>query len=175
MLESESSPRKGFQMTDTTDTANLPALGAHERGEVGDQLQATLVELVDLSLIGKQLHWNVVGKDFRSLHLQLDELIDEWRELGDTVAERSVAIGHAPDGRSATVAAQSGIAAMPTGTIEDHEVVRLLTHALAEVCERIRGRLEKVGEIDPASEDVLIEALRALERQLWMVRAQLGG
>lgn len=38
----------------------------------------------------------VVGPLFRPLHLQLDELIDSWRELADTVAERAVAIGFAP-------------------------------------------------------------------------------
>ena len=54
----------------------------------------------DLSLIGKQLHWTVVGPDFRPLHLQLDELVDSWRELSDTVAERAVALGVMPDGQA---------------------------------------------------------------------------
>lgn len=40
----------------------LPALEVpHEREGVGQELQATLLELLDLSLIGKQLHWTVVG------------------------------------------------------------------------------------------------------------------
>jgi len=34
----------------------------------------TLVELTDLSLQAKQLHWNVIGRHFRSLHEQLDAL-----------------------------------------------------------------------------------------------------
>ena len=54
-------------------TAHLPSLGHHQRNEVGNELQATLVELLDLTLVGKQLHWNVVGTLFRPLHLQLDE------------------------------------------------------------------------------------------------------
>jgi hypothetical protein len=52
--------------------AHLPALGHHQREEVGRQLQATLVELVDLSLIGKQLHWNIFGRPFKPLHEHLD-------------------------------------------------------------------------------------------------------
>lgn len=63
-------------------------------------------------MLGKQLHWNVVGPLFRPLHLQLDELIDSWRELADLVAERAVAIGFAPDGQSATVAADSPLRAL---------------------------------------------------------------
>src|SRR5271154_7485769 len=94
----------------TTSQAHLPALGSHERAEIGNELQATLVELVDLSLLGKQLHWSVVGPLFRPLHLYLDELIDSWRDLGDTVAERAVAVGFWPAGPADAVAAGSGIA-----------------------------------------------------------------
>ena len=37
-----------------------------------DNMQLVLVDLVELHLQGKQAHWNVVGKNFRDLHLQLD-------------------------------------------------------------------------------------------------------
>ena len=82
----------------------------HSRHEAGRELQATLVELVDLSLLGKQLHWNIFGRPFKPLHEHLDELVDSWRELSDTVAERAVTLGVQPDGQSATVSASSGIA-----------------------------------------------------------------
>jgi starvation-inducible DNA-binding protein len=85
-------------MSITTGSAHLPALGKHAREETGAELQATLLELLDLSLIGKQLHWSVTGPLFRPLHLYLDELIDSWRSLADTVAERAVAVGVWPDG-----------------------------------------------------------------------------
>ena len=79
----------------------LPPLEVnHEREGVGEELQTTLHRLVDLSLIGKQLHWAVVGPLFWPLHLQLDELVDSWRELSDTVAERAVALGFVPDGQA---------------------------------------------------------------------------
>ncbi len=38
---------------------HLPALDEQAREEAGVELQATLVELVALSLTGKQLHWSV--------------------------------------------------------------------------------------------------------------------
>ena len=41
---------------------------------VAKALQATLVELIDLALVGKQAHWSVVGPQFRSIHLELDEI-----------------------------------------------------------------------------------------------------
>ena len=109
------------------------------------------------------------------LHEHLDELVDSWRELSDTVAERAVAIGVFPDGQAAALAAGSDIPAVERGAIEDRVVVRELTRRLADVAERIRGRMDRLGELDVASQDVLIEVVRELEQQLWMIRAQSGG
>ena len=153
----------------------LPPLEVnHEREGVGQELQATLHELIDLSLIGKQLHWAVVGPLFRPLHLQLDELVDSWRELSDTVAERAVALGFVPDGQAKAVAAGSQLAAVAPTALGDHLVVRELTHRIAEVSEQVRDRMNRLGDADLASQDVLIEVVRELEKQQWMLRAQLG-
>lgn len=159
-------------MASTAQSAHLPPLGTHQRDEVGQLLQATLVELVDLSLVGKQLHWTVVGPLFRPLHLQLDELVDSWRELADTVAERAVALGFIPDGQSAIVAADSKVHRVDRAELEDHVVVRELTSRVADVAERIRERMDRLGELDAASQDVAIEVVRTLEEQLWMIRSQ---
>jgi starvation-inducible DNA-binding protein len=158
----------------STTGVHLPALGEHQREEVGNQLQATLVELIDLALVGKQLHWCVTGPLFRPLHEQLDELVDSWRELSDVVAERAVALGYFPDGQTAAVAAGSELKGLERGPLEDHVVVRELTERLNDVADRARERMDRLGEIDSASEDVVIEVVRALEQQLWMIRAQFG-
>jgi starvation-inducible DNA-binding protein len=154
-------------------SAHLPAFREHERMEVGTQLQATLVELIDLSLLGKQLHWTIVGPNFRSLHLYLDELIESWRDSADTVAERSVAVGFWPDGQADVIAAESEIKRVERGAIQDHLLLQALVERVAAVAERTRERMNRLGEIDSASEDVLIGVVRDLEMQLWMIRSQL--
>jgi starvation-inducible DNA-binding protein len=153
--------------------AHLPALDHHHREEVGRELQATLVELIDLSLLGKQLHWNIFGRPFKPLHEHLDELVDSWRELSDTVAERAVALGYSPDGQAAAVSQRSEIAPVDRGALDTDTATRQLVERVADVAERIRGRMDRLGEIDLASQDVLIEVVRELEKQLWMVRASL--
>jgi starvation-inducible DNA-binding protein len=163
-------------MASTATSSYLPTLPVpHEREGVGRELQTVLVELVDLSLIGKQLHWAVSGPLFSSLHLQLDELVDSWRALADTVAERAVALGFIPDGQAHAVAARSQLLPVPRAPLEDHVVVREITRRLADVSERVRSRLEAIGEADLASQDVMIEVVRELEKQQWMLRVQLGG
>jgi starvation-inducible DNA-binding protein len=156
-------------------TSYLPPLEApHEREGVGRELEATLQALIDLSLTGKQLHWSVVGPLFGPLHLLLDEFVDSWHELADTVAERAVALGVVPDGQAGAVATGSPLAALAAGPTDDHIVVRELTQRIAAVSEFARERMDRLGEVDLASQDVLIEVVRAIEKQQWMLRVQLG-
>ena len=160
-------------MTSTSNLTHLPALGAHDRDAIGSELQATLVDLIDLALVGKQLHWSVVGPRFRSVHLEIDVLVDSWRELSDVVAERAVAIGEFPDGQADAVAASEELTKLARGPIEDDAVLRELARRIAEAAERARTRMDRLGALDGASQDVLVEVVRELEKQLWMVRAQL--
>ena len=41
-------------------------LSEQARKTVGEALQGSLVDLIDLSLLAKQVHWNVIGPRFRS-------------------------------------------------------------------------------------------------------------
>ncbi|MDT0269434.1 DNA starvation/stationary phase protection protein [Streptomyces sp. DSM 44915] len=142
---------------------------------VGEALQGALVDLVDLSLVAKQTHWNVVGPRFRSIHLQLDDVVATARAHSDTVAERSAAVGVPPDGRAGTVAAGSGIAKVPDGWLRDGDAVRTMVDALGAVIVRTRERLDEVGPVDSVSEDVLIQITRDLEKHHWMFQAENAG
>jgi starvation-inducible DNA-binding protein len=139
---------------------------------VGDALRGALVDLVDLSLVAKQVHWNVVGPRFRSVHLQLDEVVDSARMHSDTVAERASALGVTPDGRAATVAAQSAIGAVPEGLIKDVDAVQTLVDALGAVIGRMRERIAATGDPDPVTQDVLIGLTADLEKHAWMFQAE---
>ena len=143
-----------------------------DTGRIGSDLQDTLVELTGLSLQAKQLHWNVTGRHFRSLHEQLDSLTAETRAAADTVAERAVTIGYAPDGRAVTVAKESPLAEAPEGRLTDGVVIDLVVTALTTVTGRLRPRVERLGELDPVTQDVLIGVLAGLEKQRWMFSAQ---
>src|ERR1700722_9815725 len=90
-------------------------------------LQCVLVGLVELHLQGKQAHWNVIGSNFRDLHLQLDELVDAARGASDTIAERMRALDAVPDGRSDTVAATTSLPQFPANEIITGDVVDLVT------------------------------------------------
>ncbi|WP_433893134.1 Dps family protein [Streptomyces sp. CA-111067] len=147
-------------------------LAESARKTVGDALQGALVDLVDLSLLAKQVHWNVVGPRFRSIHLQLDEVVDTARLASDTVAERASAIGVTPDGRAGTVAKTSGIDTVTDGWVKDTEVVEIMVAALDAVITRMRERITVTDEPDPVSQDILIGISADLEKFHWMFQAE---
>ncbi|MFI6481086.1 DNA starvation/stationary phase protection protein [Nonomuraea sp. NPDC050663] len=147
-------------------------LGEAESKLAGEALQGTLVELIDISLVAKQYHWNLVGPRFRSLHLQLDEIVAITRAHADTVAERSVAVGVNPDGRAQTVASAHGPGTGAAGWVADKAVVQGMVRILRASGGRLRERISALSEADPVSQDVLIAVARDLDKQAWMFEAQ---
>jgi starvation-inducible DNA-binding protein len=159
-------------------TANLivtdghPTLRHEERAALGSLLQNELIDLIDLALLGKHLHWNLTGPDFQELHEHLDELVSEWQERSDATAERGRALGVVPDGQSRTVGAQSRLAEVAPGEIRTDAVIATLLEALDETITRSRERMEQSAEYDAVTEDLMIQTVALLEKQRWMVAAQ---
>lgn len=138
-------------------------------------LQASLVDLVDLHLMGKQAHWNVVGAKFREVHRQLDELVAAARGFADEVAERAVALGGSPDGRARTIANTSELASPEGGWKNDQEVVEAVVTSLAGMISRLRERIGEMDKADPVTQDLLIRISGEIEKSHWMWQAQLVG
>ncbi|MFB7455083.1 Dps family protein [Streptomyces sp. NPDC056188] len=138
----------------------------------GDALQSTLVDLLGLSLIGKQAHWNIIGPRFRSIHLQLDEVVAAAREFADTVAERAAALGLPPDGRPETIASAFTLPGPKDGWVRDAEVVEIMVESLETAIKRLRERIDATEKPDPVTQDLLITITAELEKQHWMFAAE---
>ncbi len=140
--------------------------------KLADNLQQLHVDLIDLHLVAKQAHWNLVGRNFRDLHLQLDELVTDVREFSDTVAERMRAIFITPDGRSATVAAKSSLPEFPSDEVDTAATVDLIVASLYATADTARGIHDSVDEEDPTTADILHGVLERLEQLAWMIDAE---
>ena len=147
-------------------------LDAAAQEAVRDRLQPLLVDLIDLSLTSKQFHWNIVGTRFKSLHEHLDEVTDQYRMWSDEVAERLTSLGVAPDGRVQRVAGDSPADPAAASWVHQEEVVTAMSDRIEAVARATRERLDGLGDVDLASEDLLIGILNGLEMQLWMFSAQ---
>lgn len=137
-----------------------------------EHLQNLLVELIDLHLVGKQAHWNIVGTNFRDLHLQLDEIVTDARNFADDVAERMRALYVAPDGRAQTVAKVSGLNPFPDGEISTSDAVDAVAAALYAVAKTARDIHDDVDAEDPTTADLLHTIIERTEQLAWMVSAE---
>jgi starvation-inducible DNA-binding protein len=140
----------------------------------GEALQSALVDLLDLSLVAKQVHWNLTGSHFRSIHLQLDEVVATARAHTDIVAERAAAIGVSPDGRAKTIAAETTLPSVASGWIKDTDGVQSMTKLLGTIITRMRHRIDDTGETDLVTQDIFLGVARDLEKHAWMFEVQLA-
>jgi len=140
--------------------------------QLDENLQAVLVDLIELGIQGKQAHWNVVGRNFRDTHLQLDEIIEASREFSDTVAERMRALHAIPDGRSDTVAETTTLPEYPQGEVDTSETIDLITVRLEAVVATMRRVHDDVDDEDPTSADILHAVIEKLEQFAWMISAE---
>ncbi|MDT5195363.1 MAG: starvation-inducible DNA-binding protein [Mycobacterium sp.] len=140
--------------------------------ELAGNLQRVLADLIELHLQGKQAHWNVVGANFRDLHLQLDELVDFARVGSDTIAERLRALDAVPDGRSDTVAATTTLPQFPAYEIATAEAVDLVTARVYAAVDTMRAVHDDVDAEDPSTADILHQLIDGLEKLAWLIKSE---
>jgi starvation-inducible DNA-binding protein len=162
-------------MTTTDASASFVITGFVASERLAANLQRLLVDLIALHLQGKQAHWNLIGHNFRDLHLQLDEIVDDAREASDTIAERMRALGATPDGRAPTVAANATLKPLPAGEIHTSNVVDLITGSLRSVAGTARQIHAEVDAEDPSTTDLLHSIIVQLEKSAWMLSAENRG
>jgi starvation-inducible DNA-binding protein len=143
-----------------------------DRDRLTEQLQPLLVELTDLGLSAKQAHWNLRGPQFRPVHLELDELVDDVRNWADQVAERLVALDIPADGRVGTVGADSPFAEFPEGFVSVDKALAAVIERLDVVIVGVRDRIDQLGRVDLVSQDLLVGVASGLEKHRWMFAAQ---
>ncbi|WP_030803905.1 Dps family protein [Streptomyces sp. NRRL F-2799] len=161
------------QTKDLTPEYTVPGLEREAAGKLIGLLRLRLHALNDLHLTLKHVHWNVVGPHFIAVHEMIDPQVDRVRDMADDVAERTAALGGVAQGTPGALVAER--------TWDDYSIGRgdAIAHLAAldvvytGVIEGVRAAVKEAGEIDPATEDLLIEQLRDLEQFQWFVRAHL--
>lgn len=143
--------------------------------KLGSILQERLSSLIDLSLILKHVHWNVIGPGFIAVHELMDTQTEDARDMIDQVAERISTLGGVAAGLANQVVEMRA-------ADEDYALGRapVMAHlgALDKVYERLgeghREAIEQVSALDPVSEDLLIAQAGKVELNHWFVRAHLS-
>jgi starvation-inducible DNA-binding protein len=138
------------------------------------ELRPLQMGLMSLAMQGKQLHWNVEGRLFMSVHLQLDAIVDDARAWTDEVAERLITIGGRADGQASDISRESPLDEVARGKIPDTEAVRLISERVGLMASRARAASENLGDVDLGSQDICLGILKGLEKHYWMLSAQIA-
>lgn len=152
--------------------AQIP-VEADKRKPVTDDLQATVVELLELFHDSKQSHWNLRGPLYLQLHEKLQENADEYRKYGDILAERVLQVGSPIDGRTGVVAATANLGDFPGGYLSDKQVLIIMTERITTVAKRVRQRIDHLSKVDEVTSNQLQELSYALDKQVWQFRVQM--
>lgn len=151
----------------------VPGLSSDSAAEIIAILQVRLSCYNDLHLTLKHVHWNVVGRNFISVHEMLDPQVALVRGFADTIAERIAALGGSPQGTPGAIVRDR--------TWDDYSIGidTSLAHlgALDKVYEGVIGDNRKafaqIEELDAVTHDVLVGQTGELEQFQWFVRAHL--
>ena len=139
-----------------------------------EALQATLVELTDQYYAVHQLHWNITGPLFISLHELYEDFYEELAEFMDDVAERKLSLDQPADNRPATVVADSKLTpATPAGFVTDKQSVEILAARYQQLSDNVAQRIADTGDTDLVTQDLLISVKAALDLHLYKVRSFL--
>jgi starvation-inducible DNA-binding protein len=151
----------------------IPGLTDKQGNQVAALLQKQLSVYNDLHLTLKHVHWNVVGPNFIGVHEMIDPQVALVRGYADEVAERIAALGASPQGTPGAI--------VHDRTWDDYSLGRDTTEAhmaaldlvYTGVIENTRKNIERLDEIDPITQDILIGHGAELEKFQWFIRAHL--
>ncbi|HRY23485.1 MAG: DNA starvation/stationary phase protection protein Dps [Geminicoccaceae bacterium] len=153
-------------------TAFVENLDRSVRTEMIEELNARLVEALDLVLAVKHAHWNIKGPSFIGIHLLLDEVAQRMRGHADTMAERCVILGGQAKGTVQVVAEETTLEAYPPEITRQEEHVTALKERLMAFGKAVRESISKADEAgDDDTADLFTAVSRAVDKDAWFIGA----
>ena len=155
--------------------AQIQTIPAAPKGAIAasQYLTPIVLGLQALAVNGKQAHWNVQGKNFLAIHQLLDDVVGRAQTAADQAAERIVALGLSIDARVERLAEQTSTK-VPAGFAQWEESVRALVADFAAVIADTQVAIDGLDGIDLPSQDVAIGIKEALDKDRWLLSANLA-
>ena len=143
--------------------------------EMVESLNHHLAMAADLRSQVKQAHWNVVGPNFIALHKLFDQLAEALLLQVDEFAERVRALQGIAHGTVRMAGAESPLDELQAEEIPGEDMVRLLLDRYEQYSASLHEGMEAAEEAeDLSTQDIYIEAQRAVDLHAYFLRSHLG-
>ena len=141
---------------------------------IAEKLKPVLAESVQLYVATQNVHWNVTGPLFQSVHALTEEQYLELAPAIDEIAERIRALGQKAPGTMAQYMTLGSIA-----DADENAPAEDMVRALKQGHNILAGRSRQlIGEAADAGDEVtaglLTDRLTIHEKAQWMLGAMLG-
>ncbi|ANB02633.1 Dps family protein [Ectothiorhodospira sp. BSL-9] len=146
-------------------------INEQDRLSIAEGLKRLLADSYTLYLQTHNFHWNVVGPQFRELHLMFEEHYTELATAVDDIAERIRTLDVVAPGTYKQLASLSSIEEVE-GVPAGREMVDILTDSHEKVVKCCREVLKVAQAADDESTAALVsDRMRVHEKTAWMLRA----
>jgi starvation-inducible DNA-binding protein len=124
------------------------------------ELNSFVNRLLAMAVEAKYYHWNIQGSSFFFMHEKLDELHSDLNSYADLLAER-IRAANSINFVEVDVAVQ-----IRPMRFNQSDVVHNVMIDLNDLTVDLKTAI--VDESDPATQDVLVEIQRGIDKWLWM-------
>lgn len=139
-------------------------------------LNQSVADLSQFAVVIHQAHWYMRGTGFLRMHPKMDDYMDEINDFLDEIAERLITIGGSPFSTLKEFADNTKISDEKGSydkSMADH--VEMLIKNYRYLQSLAEEGIEVSSEAgDSVTEDIFIGMKGAVEKNLWMLTAELG-
>ena len=120
------------------------------------------------------LHWNVVGKQFVSVHVYLEKLYDDFFEKYDEIAERIKMLGYFPKASMKAYLNTSNVKELNDGEISVEEALNIALEEIKELKELSKDiRIEADKFDDFVTVALMEDHISGFDKEIWFIESTL--
>lgn len=140
-----------------------------------NEMNTFLADLTVLNIKIHNIHWNLKGDDFYTIHKLMDEFYDDINDKIDAVAERLIVIGGRPLGSLKRIMATTNIKELEDEDIRSKEAFNHLITDFNQLLQH-SNRLIQLSdeENDYGTADEFTEYSKNFGKILWMLNSYIA-
>ena len=119
------------------------------------------------------IHWNVKGIQFFSVHEYTEKAYDEMSEIFDAVAERAIMLGGKAVIKAEDLEKLTCIKHEPKDSYDTIEALKIVREDYKHLLSEFK-KLDELAEGDTTTQDYAQEQIANYEKAIWMLDATLG-